>query len=174
MAPLIPIAISLAAKYVPEMIRHFQGEQAGSVADAVVDIAQTVTGTKTPEAADAALAADPALAIAFRTKVMENETSIIQAYLADTQNARNRDVELAKAGVTNHRANILAGSALLLVLICLFIVIWSADADDFAKATISLILGRALGWVEQLFSFEFGTTRDSKKKDDTINKLSGP
>ena len=65
----------------------------------------------------------------------------------------------------------LAGAALLLVLICLAVVIWNSGAGDFEKATISLILGRALGWVEQLFSFEFGTTRSGKTKDDTINNL---
>ncbi|QYF95594.1 hypothetical protein KY495_10835 [Massilia sp. PAMC28688] len=45
--------------------------------------------------------------------------------------------------------------------------------DDFAKATITLILGRSLGWIEQIFSFEFGTTRGSKSKDETISRLSG-
>lgn len=63
--------------------------------------------------------------------------------------------------------------ALLLVIVCLLIVVWNSNADDFAKATISLILDQSLGWVEQIFSFEFGANRDSKKKDDTINKLSG-
>jgi hypothetical protein len=50
-------------------------------------------------------------------------------------------------------------------------VVWASGMDDFAKATITLILGRALGWVEQIFSFEFGTTRANKTKDDTINNL---
>ena len=85
-----------------------------------------------------------------------------------------RDIELAKAGIVNHRANVMAAGALLLVLLCLAVVIWSSDANEFAKVTISLILGRALGWVDQLFSFEFGTTRASKTKDDTINRLTEP
>lgn len=174
MAPLIVAGLSLAAKYAPDVIRHFtNNDTAATVAGQVIGIAQTVTGTKTPEAAEQALALDPELAMQFKMAVMANDAELEKAYLADTQGARMRDIELAKAGIKNHRANVLAAAALMLVLLCLMVVIWSTDADDFAKATISLILGRALGWVEQLFSFEFGTTRASKTKDDTISKLSG-
>ena len=102
---------------------------------------------------------------------MANEADLDKAFLADVQDARRRDVELAKAGVKNYRANVLAGAALLLVLICLALVIWNSNAGDFEKATITLVLGRALGWVETLFSFEYGTTRSGKTKDDTINNL---
>jgi hypothetical protein len=174
MAPLIVTGLSLAAKYAPDIIRHFtNNETAATVAGQVIDIAQTVTGTKTPEAAEQALALNPELAMQFKMAVMANDAELQKAYLGDTQSARLRDIELAKAGIKNHRANVLAAAALLLVVVCLLIVVWSSGADDFAKATISLILGRALGWVEQLFSFEFGTTRASKAKDDTINRLSG-
>lgn len=174
MAPLIAAGLSLAAKYAPDVIRHFSNnETAATVAGQVIDIAQTVTGAKTPEAADQALALDPELAMQFQLAVMANDADLLKAYLGDTQSARARDVDLAKAGIVNYRANVMAGAALLLVLLCLAVVIWNSDANEFAKATISLILGRALGWVEQLFSFEFGTTRASKAKDDTINRLSG-
>jgi hypothetical protein len=149
----ITIALALASQFAPGIVKHFtNSDTAATVAGQVLDIAKTVTGKVSPVEAQAALQADPALALQF---------------------ARKRDVELAKAGVHNYRANVLVAAALLLVIVCLLIVVWSSNADDFAKATISLILGRALGWVEQLFSFEFGTTRANKTKDDTINKLSG-
>lgn len=170
----VTIALTLASQFAPGIIKYFSNSQtAATVAGQVIDIAKTVTGKGTPEAAVEALKVDPALALQFETTVMANETDLVKAYLSDTQSARVRDIELAKAGIKNHRANVLAAAALLLVMICLLIVVWSSNADDFAKATISLILGRALGWVEQLFSFEFGTTRSNKTKDDTINKLSG-
>lgn len=174
MAPLIAAGLSLAAKYVPDTVRYFtHNDTAANVAGKVVDIAQTVTDTKTPEAAEQALALDPALVVQFKTAVMANDADLEKAFLADVQSARGRDIELAKVGMHNYRANVLAAAALLLVLLCLAIVVWMSNADDFAKATIGLILGRALGWVEQLFSFEFGTTRANKTKDETINKLSG-
>lgn len=58
-------------------------------------------------------------------------------------------------------------------MLCLAHAAWDSTMNEYAKGIITLILGRALGWVEQIFSFEFGTTRASKAKDDTINKLSG-
>jgi hypothetical protein len=174
MIPLIPIAMQLA-QYAPNIIKLLTGsDKAGEVAGKVVDVACAVTGIDDPQTVVTTIQMDPAKAAEFQLAMNAQQAEFERMYLADTQSARARDVELAKAGIKNHRANVLAGAALLLVVVCLFIVIWSSGADDFAKATISLILGRALGWVEQLFSFEFGTTRASKAKDDTISKLSGP
>jgi hypothetical protein len=170
----VTIALTLASQFAPGIIKYFSNnDTAATVAGQVIEIAKTVTGKGTPEEASEALKIDPALAIQFKTAVMANDADLEKAYLADVQSARGRDIELAKAGIHNYRANVLAAAALLLVVICLFIVVWSSGASEFAKATISLILGRALGWVEQLFSFEFGTTRANKTKDDTINRLSG-
>lgn len=169
----LSIAIMLAAKFAPAAIKYLTGSSAASdVAAQVIDIAQTVSNKGTPAEALAAIELDPALALQFRISVMENESKLEMAYLADVQSARDRDVEMAKAGVRNVRANVLVAGALLLVVVCLAIVVWASSMDDFAKATITLILGRSLGWVEQIFSFEFGTTRASKTKDDTIKNLS--
>lgn len=174
MAPLIPIALSLAGEFAPSLIKYFtNSDTAAAVAEQVVGIARTVTGAESPDAALAAIKADPALAIQFKTSVMANETELQRMYLADVQSARDRDARIQAAGMRNHRANALAGMAVSLVIVCLVVVVWSSGMDEFAKATITLILGRALGWVEQIFSFEFGTTRSSKVKDDTISKLTG-
>ena len=168
-----PITIALGlAQFAPQLIGWITGSKdAAAGAQKVVEIAGAVTGRADPAAAFAALQADQVLQVQFRQAVMANEADLTKAFLADVQDARSRDVELAKAGVVNYRANVLAGAALTLVLICLAVVIWNSSAGDFEKATISLILGRALGWVEQLFSFEFGSTRNGKTKDETINNL---
>lgn len=172
MAPLlIPLALELA-KFVPGIVKLVTGNsKAGEVAGHVLDIAQVVTGTKTPEAAVQAIQVDPVKALDFQIAMADRQQALENMYLLDVQDARARDVELAKSGQVNHRANALAGGAIVLVIGCLMIVVWATGMDDFAKATITLICGRALGWVEQIFSFEFGTTRANKTKDDTINKL---
>lgn len=173
MTPLIPIAMQLA-QFAPGIIKLLTGsDKAEEVAGKVLDVARTVTSIEDPATVVHTIQTDPLKMMEFQLAMGAQQADFERMYLGDTQSARARDVELAKAGIKNHRANILAGAALLLVVVCLFIVIWSSAADDFAKATISLILGRALGWVEQLFSFEFGTTRANKTKDETINKLSG-
>ncbi|WP_284459632.1 hypothetical protein [Cupriavidus campinensis] len=169
--PLIPIAMALG-QFAPWIVKMLTGsDKAEDIAEHVVGIAQAVTGEVSPDAALAAIKADPNKVLEFQQAISAQQADIEKAYLADVADARARDIEYVKAGRTNDRANVLAGAALLLVVVCLFVVLWQSNASEFAKATISLILGRALGWVEQLFSFEFGTTRANKTKDDTINNL---
>lgn len=168
----VTIGLALASQFAPAIMKYFTNSStAATVAGQVIGIAQTVTGKSTPQEAQKALEVDPELATKFQTEVMANETALQQMYLTDTQSARAHDIELMKAtGHANYRANAMALFAMVLVLVGLAIVVWSSNMDDFAKGSITLIVGRALGWVEQIFSFEFGTNRASKTKDDTINK----
>jgi hypothetical protein len=158
----------------PQSLLITGSDKAADVAGKVIGVAQAVTGTSTGPAALAAIQADPAKVLDFQQAMAAQQMELERMYLADTQDARARDVRLTEAGHVNARANILAAGAVTLVIGCLLITVWASAMDDFAKATITLICGRALGWVEQVFSFEFGTTRANKTKDDTINKLSGP
>jgi hypothetical protein len=169
-----PITIAMGlAQFAPQLVKWITGsDDAAAGAQKVVDIAGAVTGKSDPVAALAALQADKQLQVQFQQAVMANETDLIKSFLADVQSARSRDLELAKVGVKNWRASMLVAMAVFLVLLCMAIMVWHADTNDFVKATITLILGRALGWVEQVFSFEFGTTRSSAAKDVTISNLS--
>ncbi len=168
-----PITIAMGlAQFAPGIIKLITGsDKAADVAGKVIGVAQAVTGTSSGPAALAAIQADPAKVLEFQQAMAAQQMELERMYLADTQDARARDVRLTEAGHFNSRANVLAGGAVTLVVGCLLITVWASAMDDFAKATITLICGRALGWVEQVFSFEFGTTRASKTKDDTINKL---
>lgn len=168
-----PISIAMGlAQFAPGIVKMLTGsDKAEEVAQQVVGIAQTVTGTATPQDAIAAIHADPGKILEFRQAMASLALEQDRIELADIQNARDNNVKLAQAGHQNYRANLLAGGAALLVLLCLFIMVWKSDLSADAKTIISLILGRALGWVEQVFSFDFGTTRTNKTKDDTINKL---
>lgn len=169
---LIPIALQLAGQFAPEVLKHFGvGDSAASVAGKVIDIATTLTGAPDGEAALVALKGNPELAAKYRSELLAADLEMERMTFADRQGARDRDVKLAQAGQRNYRADVLAACAVLLVLFCLLVVVWKADMNEFAKGGITLILGRALGWVEQIFSFEYGTNRTNKAKDDTINRL---
>lgn len=172
MAPLlIPVAMELA-KFAPSLLKVLTGsDKAAEVAGHVVDIAKTVTGMSEPDEALAVIKADPNKILEFQQAVAAQQIDLEKAYLADTADARKRDTELMKAGLFNYRANMLAGGACALVVFCLAIMVWRSGLDNDAKAVITLILGRALGWIEQVFSFEFGTNRTSRAKDDTIDRL---
>lgn len=101
----LQIALSLAGQFAPGIIKYFtNSDTAGAVAEQVIGIAKTVTGKDAPEEAVAALTADPALAMQFKTAVMANDAELDKAYLADRQDARARDLKLHQAGFKNDRA----------------------------------------------------------------------
>lgn len=163
----------LAANALPFLAKYLGGGEATQkVADTVSAIATTVAGVADPKDAFAAIEANPSLKTEFHLQVMAKKLEFDDMVIKDIQNARERDVKLAQAGFRNTRANWLAASSFVLVIASLFIVIWSYEIDEFAKGVLTLILGRALGWVEQIFSFEFGTTKQSVAKDATIANLS--
>jgi hypothetical protein len=61
--------------------------------------------------------------------------------------------------------------ALLIVIGCLAVTVWNKVDDEFAKGVLTLVLGRMLGYVDLGYNFEFGTTRSSSRKDETIQDL---
>jgi hypothetical protein len=173
MLPLIPLLIQ-AATAAPALAKFFNaGDTAEKVAKDVAGIATSLVGggLDAKESLERIIA-DKDLTQKFQLAVNDQMMKWDAMFLADVQNARERDVKMMQAGYRNNRANWLAGMAIVIVIITLAIVVWMSTIDEFAKGTITLILGRALGWVEQIFQFEFGTTRASKQKDDTISKLS--
>lgn len=128
----------------------------------------------------------PELLQQLQIRQMENEEFLIDAGIRqrdqeireygiqvdDTRSARERDMMMMQAGYRNTRANNMLGAAGLAIIVILFVVIWNSPMDDFEKSILTLILGRCLGYIDQGFNFEFGTTRSSGKKDEIIDKLS--
>lgn len=72
-----PITIALGlAQFVPQITKWITGsDKAEQVAQKAIDIAQTVTGTQSGDAALSALKADPALVLKYREAVLAQELS---------------------------------------------------------------------------------------------------
>ena len=68
------------------------------------------------------------------------------------------------------RTNALIILAYLMIGACLIITL-RYSVNDYAKSIVTLILGRFRGYIDQAYGFEFGTTRRSKMKDETISSL---
>lgn len=51
-------------------------------------------------------------------------------------------------------------------------LVTQANLNDFAQGAAMLILGRMLGYMDNMYSFQFNTTRSSQAKDVTIQNLS--
>lgn len=69
------------------------------------------------------------------------------------------------------RLNLLAAAAYVVVLLILGVVVFMTITDEFAKGILTLVLGRFIGYVDNVYAFEFGTTRGSKEKDAAITNL---
>jgi hypothetical protein len=166
------IAIGLA-QFAPTILRFLGvGEKAASVADKVVGIATSLTGAKSPEEALDMIKQDRQMQLAFQQKMLEMDGDLEKAYLADRADARARDAKFLAAGTRNYRADALTLLAVAIVSAITYFVWKSPVTGDFEKATITLILGRFLGYLDSVFQFEFGSTRSSKTKDETIANLS--
>lgn len=91
----------------------------------------------------------------------------------DRDSARIRDAEFIKRGVTNNRANLMFFLAVVMVGAMVWIVWKDQNINEYVKGIFTLVLGRFLGYLDNIYSFEFGTTRGSKEKDETIKQLTG-
>jgi len=75
------------AQFAPMIAGWLGGSKAENVAQKVVGVAQAVTGASTPDAALAAIQADPNLAMQFQTKVVESQVELAQI-AADVEKAQ--------------------------------------------------------------------------------------
>lgn len=170
--PILPIVMGLA-QFAPTILRYFcAGETSAAVAESVVDIAKTVTGTKTPEEALEAIRANNQLAMEFQKQILSSDTELEKAYLLDRQDARSRDLGYIQSGKHNYRGDILAFVAIIALVCLIFLLFFKAvDLPDSVRDLLLILSGSLVAIVKDVYAFEFGSTRDSKVKSDTIEKL---
>ena len=167
-----PISIAFGlAQFAPQIIKWITGsDKAADAAGAVVEIAETVTGRKGADALDA-LKADPALVLQFRQSVIAQEADLDKAYLADRADARKRDAVFISSGTRNHRADVMFLLAVAVICALVWLVWKDPSINEYMKGIFTLVLGRFLGYLDNIYNFEFGSTRASKTKDATIENL---
>ena len=63
---------------------------------------------------------------------------------------------------------------LAVAMICALVwIVWQdTEVNEYLKGIVTLVLGRFLGYLDNIYNFEFGTTRSSRAKDATIEQLS--
>lgn len=89
----------------------------------------------------------------------------------DRDSARGRDAEIVKAGKRNYRADVMFVLAVTVICSLVYLIWKDPNINEFMKGVVTLVLGRFLGYLDNIYSFEFGTTRGSQNKDTTINTL---
>lgn len=167
----MPLILALA-NFAPLLMKYIgAGDATQKVVEAVSAVATTVTGTKTPEEAIKSLQQSTELQQKFQIAVMEKSQQWDEIFLADVQSARARDTKITESGKRNIRAETMYILAVVMVLIILYLVWTTPHVNDFVKGVATLMLGRFLGYLDQIYNFEFGTTRNSRDKDVTIQQL---
>lgn len=171
-----PISIALGlAQFAPTILRYFGvGEKNVKVAEKVIQTAQVVTGFENdPEKAYEAIKKNQELQIAFQDRILDRQQELERLYYEDVADARKRDATIWATGKRNTRADSMYILSVIIIA-AIFWAVWSKpELPEFVKGVVTLILGRFLGYLDQIFNFEFGTTRSSKEKDHTISALSG-
>ncbi len=169
----VTIALTLASQFAPGIIKYFTAsETAASVAGQVIGIAQTVTGKGSPAEASEAMIADPALAQQFRLALLANDLTLEQAFLADRQSARSRDIAITQSGRYNYRADVLAVLAVGGLMTCMWFIARDASMPERSVNAIIFVAGVLAAAVRDVFSFEFGSSKSSKDKDEVIRQAS--
>lgn len=111
----------------------------------------------------------------LRLRIEDNRIDLesFREEVKDRGSARERDVEFIKRGMVNNRANVMFFLAVVMVGLLVWIVWKDQNINEYVKGIFTLVLGRFLGYLDNIYSFEFGTTRGSKEKDETIKQLTG-
>ena len=109
----------------------------------------------------------------LRLRIEDNRLDLeaFREEVKDRDSARDRDVEFIKRGMPNSRANFMFFLAVVMVGLLVWIVWKDQTINEYVKGIFTLVLGRFLGYLDNIYSFEFGTTRGSKEKDETIKQL---
>lgn len=81
-------------------------------------------------------------------------------------------MDVDQSAYKNRRISVLSLIAFVTVIVILCITAWNSAMDDYAKGIVTLILGRFLGYTDQVYAYDFNTTRSSTTKDSTIATLS--
>jgi hypothetical protein len=171
---MLTTALSLASFVAPKLGKWLFGDDGETVANQVINVAQTLTGTTTPDAAKAALEANPELMVQFETAMANLDADLEKAYLADRQNARNRDIALAKQGRSNTRADLMVGAVVIGLIACIVVLGWMRDdIPGEVVGIISTVAGIFGSCLKDAFAFEFGSSRGSKEKDTLMASMGG-
>tara|TARA_R100000951_G_scaffold19244_1_gene16003 strand:- start:698 stop:1213 length:516 start_codon:yes stop_codon:yes gene_type:complete len=168
----LSIGLSLATQFAPSLIRRLAGDNNSDTAERIISIGRTLTGASTDEGIEPALVADPALAHQFRMQAAALDVELEKAYLADTQNARQRDLAFLAAGKRNWRADALA-VIIVLGLVGNGFALMFVEIPPTSMPLLNTLQGALIAGFMGIISFEFGSSRGSKEKTAMMGTRDG-
>jgi len=150
------------------------GGAVGSLASGAISLIASAFGVKDmedPKAIYEAIKADPEAAIKLRKIELDNKTELArialmlnESELKDTQNARNREIEVMKAtGKKDINLYVLAWS-IIVGFFSLVIILMFVDMPADSNGVIFLLFGALAAGFGQVLQYFFGTTKSSGDK----------
>lgn len=142
------------------------GDSGGESAEKVLDIAQKVSGAKTPEEAAESVREQPGLAAEMKEKLLEHEREILEMHLADVQDARGMQVEALKSDDRFVGRFVLYFASFWSIVGAsyMFAITFFPIPDSgvrFADTALGFILGTIIA---QILNFFFGSSKGSADK----------
>ncbi|GGK23175.1 glycoside hydrolase family 108 protein [Salinarimonas ramus] len=176
MNPLIALALQL----VPDVAKAFAGDRAGQVAASVGTAVAEAAGTSDAQAAQIALAQDPAKLADLRIKLAQiaadaetarraNDLDELKAQIADTESARATFAELAKAGNAVGFApvviSVIVTVGFFVMLIWLLVREPTLTTDSAVLQLINITIGALTAAFATVVNFWLGSSHGSRIKD---------
>ena len=164
----IALALQLAALIGPRIVRAVSTDQAGEVAQEVLDAAAAVTGASDPTKALEALRGNGQLVHEFRVKLLDLEQRAYELELADRQSARTTEIEKLRAGHPDRRKDVLSSIAILSLAGLAFSVVFFEIGQGPGRDLLFMLAGALIAVVRDVYAYEFGSSRSSSEKTDAI------
>lgn len=140
----------------------------GDPMGAVGDVIKELSGSKDPKAKEIITELDlkrAEIELEF-SKVELEET---KAYLGDVQNARQREIELAKTGKKDWFQIVVGIIGLVMLGFCLFVLVYKTIPGENRTLFIHFI-GIIEGIAISIFSYYFGSSKGSSDKTKMMSK----
>lgn len=170
---MIDVALRIASQFAPGLVRRLAGDRAGDVAESILSLGGLVTGETDPEAIAARLEADANAAHEFRMQAAQIDLELARMDHANTADARARDTAMIEAGRNNTRADVLAYASLAGLFALIVLVVWSQPQDPWVQGMVGAVVGFLTKAALDVFNFEFGSSRGSKAKEATLDRIAG-
>lgn len=173
--PFITIALAIA-ELVPRVLnlfKKFPANEHKGLAEKVVKIAKDITGTNEKLLLNS-LNANPQMVEQLNKRIMDLEKDLIR--YKDQQLARERDMALMGYGKQNWRADLMVMLAVVGLFGCVgVLILCKGELPGEIMGIVSTIAGIFGSCLKDVYSFEFGSSRSSKEKDEVtaslLNKL---
>lgn len=163
------IAAMGLAEFAPIISQWLGGPKIESIGQKIIHLAKEIGQNSDLQSVIETFREDPQKAFEFQESVLKLETELEIAYVMDRQDARKREATMMHQGKSMKRADIMVLAAMVGLAACLLSLGFYQDAlPGEAVGIISTISGIFGACLKDAYAFEFGSSRGSRQKDETM------